>query len=73
VGWQEYVHRRRWNSEFESNNNFLAAFLAISIPFFLRKKWWIAAAPIFYVIYISHTSAALFPAVLGLGFFLFGW
>lgn len=48
------------------NNNFLAGFLAISSPFFMRKHWVWFLVPICGVIFISHTSGALFAILAGL-------
>lgn len=48
------------------NNNFLAGFLAISSPFFMRKYWVWLLIPIAGVIVISHTSGALFAMIAGL-------
>ena len=55
------------------NRNFLGAFLAISLPFFFRRGWWIAAPAIVFGLAISHTTAACFAAVMGAAFYFGGW
>lgn len=46
------------------NNNFLAAYLAISLPFFFRPKWWLAVPVIAFLLYASNTTSAVVPAIL---------
>lgn len=55
------------------NQNFLGAFLAISLPFFFRRGWWVAAPVITFGLVISHTTAACFAAVMGAAFYFGGW
>lgn len=48
------------------NNNFLAAFIAISMPFFLRKHW-IAFIPfLLFHLFILETSTAVIALVVGM-------
>jgi len=66
------------------NQNFLAAFLAISFPIFLRKgkhtasrmnlptRWVIALPIIAYALFISNTTAAIGALLVGLAFFYGG-
>lgn len=51
------------------NNNFLAAFLAISLPFFFRKNWFYGLILIVPCILLCNTSAAVVPAIVGTIFF----
>jgi len=55
------------------NNNFLGAYLAISLPFFFRSKWWMLLPAIVYGIFITHTTAAGVAALVGVAFFFGGW
>jgi hypothetical protein len=53
------------------NNNFLAAYLAISFPFFFRKNWFYGLIVIIPCLILGNTSAAVIPAIIGTIFFLF--
>jgi len=53
------------------NLNFFAAYLAIALPFFLRRKWWVFALPIPYFIFGAQTSAAMIAAIVGLAYFAY--
>jgi hypothetical protein len=55
------------------NTNFLAAFLAISVPCFFRKKWWMLLPLIIGTLFIAHTSTAIVAVLIGTGFYLWGW
>jgi hypothetical protein len=52
------------------NPNYLSAFLAFSLIFFFRKEWIVAAIPVVGVLFISKTSSAVIPAVIGTAVFL---
>jgi len=55
---------------FLGNPNYLAAFLAFSMPFFFRK-WWIWSFPLVAVaLFFSMTSSAVIAAIIGGGFFV---
>ncbi len=47
------------------NNNFLAAFLAISLPFFFRKGWAWCVPVVLALIFFASTTSAFIPAILG--------
>lgn len=51
------------------NNNFLGAFLAISIPFFFRKKWYYFIPLILLGLYVCHTRTAAIAAIVGIAYF----
>ncbi len=52
------------------NNNFLAAWLAISLPFFLDGKWrWFLPWLIGLLLW-SHTTSAVLPAAVGIAVYL---
>lgn len=52
------------------NPNYLAAFLAFSMPFFFRK-WWIWSFPLVTaILVVSMTSSAIIPAILGTSVFV---
>jgi len=62
------------------NNNFLAAYLAISLPFFFRirkpyyKLSWCWFIPIItFLLFISGSSAAVIPAIIGTMIFFNKW
>ena len=55
---------------FLGNPNYLAAFLAFSVPFFFRK-WWIWSFPLVAVaLFFSMTSSAVIAAIIVGGFFV---
>jgi hypothetical protein len=47
------------------NNNFLAAYVAISLPFFFRKRWAFFVPVIVYVLIGAKTTSAFVPAIMG--------
>ena len=47
------------------NNNFVAAYLAISLPFFFRKWWWYFIPVIVTLLYFSYTTTAVVAALIG--------
>lgn len=64
------------------NNNFLAAYLAISLPFFFRKTghfsfmgrdipfgWFYAVPVILFILYKSSTTSAVVPAIIASAWF----
>jgi len=55
------------------NQNFLAAYLAISAPFFLRDKWFWFIPVIAYGLVVAHTSMAIMAVVIGMAYFVGGW
>jgi hypothetical protein len=55
------------------NQNFLAAFLAVSTILFFRKKWWMFLPLIIGVLILTHTSTAIAAVCVGIGFFVWGW
>lgn len=51
------------------NPNFLAAYIAISLPFFFRRNWaWFIPLLVF-VLYFSRTTSAFVPALIGTLYF----
>ncbi len=46
------------------NNNFLAAYLAISFPMFFRRGWWFCIPFIAVMLYLSNTTSAVVPAII---------
>jgi hypothetical protein len=56
------------------NQNFLAAFLAISLPFFYDSRWWKWVAPLIIVaLLLTKTTAAIGAAIIGSFYYFFGW
>lgn len=55
-----------------ANNNFLGAYLAISLPLFLRRNWAYALPVILFGLYITKTASALGAAAVALGWWAFG-
>ena len=53
------------------NNNFLAAYLAISLPFFFRCKWYYGLIAVVPVLYFCKTTSAMIPAIVGACFFFY--
>lgn len=53
------------------NNNFLAAYLAVSMPFFFRKKWIYALVIIIPCIMLCDTTAAVIPAIIGTTYYYY--
>lgn len=56
-----------------ANQNFLAAFLAISTVFFFRGRWQWALPLIIMVLYLCKTSTAVLAICVGIGFYFYGW
>ena len=54
------------------NQNFLAAYLAIATPFFMRDKWFYFIPVIAYGLYIAHTSMAAMAVIIGMAYFIVG-
>ena len=52
------------------NPNFLGAFLAISMPFFFRKRVIYFLPVVLIALIVSRSSSAIIPAVIGVGFYL---
>jgi hypothetical protein len=52
------------------NPNFVAGFLAISLPFFFRKSWYFAIPFIVFILWKTMTSAAAVPACIGIAVYL---
>ena len=55
------------------NQNFLAAFLAISLPFFFRGKWKWPLPIVIYALILTKTTTAIAAAIIGTVYFYFGW
>lgn len=55
------------------NPNFLAAYLAVSLPFFFRKGWNKLIPVILVALIITKTTTAIGAAIIGSIYFLFGW
>ena len=55
------------------NNNFLAGYLAISMPFFFRKRWIYAAPFLALLVVVSKTSAAVIPMFIACAWYQWGW
>ncbi len=53
------------------NPNFLAAFLAISLPFFFRKNWFYFIPLLAGILLMSKASSAVLPAIAGSAYFLY--
>jgi hypothetical protein len=53
------------------NNNFLAAYLAITAPLFFRRKWWMFLPAIAFVLIIAKTTSAVIPLAIGCGYYFF--
>ncbi len=47
------------------NNNFLAAFIGISLPFFFRKNWFYGLILLIPILYFSRTTSAIVPVLIG--------
>lgn len=51
------------------NNNFLAAFIAVSLPFFFRRGWAYCIPLLLFCLYFANTSSAFVPAIIGALFY----
>lgn len=57
-----------------ANENYLAAYLAISLPFFFRKRWIFAIPVISASLLMSNTTTAMFSAFVAVSvFFKYTW
>lgn len=57
-------------SGFLGNNNFFAAWMAFSLPFFLRRKWIFLAPVIIFALAIANTRMAWIAASAGMIYYL---
>ena len=73
IGAVQYFYGNKIAFATLGNPNFLAAFLAISMPFFYRKKWWMAIPLIAATLLMTHTSMAIGACLIGTGLYFFGW
>lgn len=55
------------------NRNFFSTFLAISFPFFIRKKWIWFIPVIVAGLIIGKTSSAGIAVIIGMAYFIGGW
>ncbi len=55
------------------NPNFLAAFIAISLPLFFRPKWWFFIPLFIFILFVCRTSTAISAAFIASGWYFFGW
>jgi hypothetical protein len=55
------------------NPNFLASYLAISLPFFIRKRWEKAIPILCAALLVTKTTTAVVAAIAGVGVYFFGW
>ncbi len=53
------------------NINFFSAYLVITLPFFLRRKWWIILLAYPYFLIRQHTSVAVVAAIIGLAYYAY--
>jgi len=51
------------------NPNFLAGYLAVSLPFFFRPKWLYGLILLIPCLYLSNTTSAAVPAIIGACYF----
>jgi len=54
-------------------SNYFAAWLAIALPFFFRRHWIWGALVVVPLLYLSKTSGAVIPAILGAVWFVGGF
>lgn len=55
------------------NNNFVAAWLAVCLPFFFKGKWRWCLPILLALLLSSRTVAAVAAAFIGCGYLLWGW
>jgi len=55
------------------NQNFFAAFIAISTVFFIRKRWWVFLPVLTLSLYVARTSTAIAAAFISCAFYFWGW
>jgi hypothetical protein len=55
------------------NQNFFAAFIAISAVFFIRKRWWIFLPVIGLALFCAKTSTAVAAAIISCAWYRWGW
>ena len=53
------------------NNNFLTAYLAMTLPFFFRPKWWLFVPVIAAMLIVGITSTSLAAAVVGVSWYFY--
>lgn len=55
------------------NNNFLAAFLAVSLPFFFRRVWLWVLPFVLFSLFLCKTSTAGIAVIVGTVYYIGGW
>jgi len=55
------------------NQNFFAAFIAISVVFFIRRRWWVFLPVIGLALACAKTSTAIAAALISCAFYFWGW
>jgi hypothetical protein len=55
------------------NQNFFAAFIAISVVFFMRKRWWVFLPVVGLALACARTSTAIAAAFISCAFYFWGW
>lgn len=55
------------------NQNFFAAFIAISVVFFIRRRWWVFLPVIGLALACARTSTAIAAAFISCAFYFWGW
>ena len=55
------------------NPNFLGGYVAIGVPFFFRRGWAWGLPLLAFVLYISMTTSAVIPAIIGTCWFFLPW
>jgi hypothetical protein len=55
------------------NRNFYAAFMAITLPMFFRKRWYKFIPVLVLGLIIAKTSTAIAAALIASAFFMWGW
>ncbi|PKN20893.1 MAG: hypothetical protein CVU71_03690 [Deltaproteobacteria bacterium HGW-Deltaproteobacteria-6] len=73
MGLIQYFYGHQMARATLGNQNFLAAFLAVSTILFFRKKWWMFLPLIIGVLFLTHTSTAIAAICVGVGFYVWGW
>jgi len=75
--WSHFANIDKWQAGTGvgtlGNNNYLGAYAAISLPFFIREKWQYAFPIICLCLIISKTTTAVVAAFAALGVFFLGW
>ena len=62
---------KHWVQGFWGHTNLSSAFLAMTLPLFFRRKWWLFILPIVVMIFLTQSLGAIAAVAVGIIFYIF--